>query len=820
MSSSTPAGNVPPAQPGRAGVRGSLGARMAAATCVLALLLAGAFAVLFLGLIAMRHAADRGARSKDVTVAALGLQKLVLDLETGMRGFVITGDPRLLAPWQKARLALPGRLAALETLLRGHPKELRRFRSLKEAIRAYEADYSAPLVRIAERSPAAARTPLATSEGERRMAAIRRQLARFLGEESARASALAASARRESARALWLAVAALAASAGLLLAFAVYLVRAIARPVREAAEGAKRVAAGDLGARLRETGPGEVGELTAAFNAMTASLVDSKRALESNLARQRAVADVSRLALAEADLDTLLAAAARAIADTLQVEYAAIFELAPDGETLVLVSGVGWPEERLELPSLDREVSLPAPASLAEYGAAEGIAVPVAEPGRPLVALGAYAAQPRFFSRDEELFLHAVASLLAAAVSRRRLEESLRQAQKMEAVGRLAGGIAHDFNNILLAIKAEAWLLTARLGAEAEERGLVQAIDEAAERAGALVRQLLAFSRGQSWRRELLDPSAVVASLAEMLEPLIGETIELQLALDRKAGLVHMDRAQLEQVVMNLVVNARDAMPRGGRLTIVVRPVQALTEKGRAEERGFIVIEVTDTGVGIPPADQARIFEPFFTSKSEGSGLGLAVVHSIVTRMGGRIEVRSAPGAGSTFSVYLPRSADAPQPMVPAPEPGAPSRGAETILLVEDDEMVREPLATILEQHGYRVLAASSAAEALRLTDQGEQPIDLLVTDVVMPDLSGPELARVLQRIQPELKVVYVSGYPERAAAFAGLEGSLTWERAVLVHKPFPPEVLLAEIRALLDQEVASPASSSPSRAGRSGLAR
>ncbi|MER3408843.1 MAG: hypothetical protein C4306_01780 [Thermoleophilia bacterium] len=827
MSPSMPAGSALSARPGRAGAGVSLGTRIIVATGVLALLSAAAFAVLLLALLDMRAAASREARAKDVTVATLALEKLVLDLETGVRGFVLTGDPRLLQPWEKARKAIPARLESLAQLLRGHPQELRRLRSLREAIRAYEEDYSTPLVRIAERSPAAARTPLASSEGERRMAAVRGAFARFLREENARAATLAATAQRESARALWLAVAALAAAAFLLLAFAFYLTRSIARPVREAAEGASRVAAGDLSARLRETGPGEVGELTIAFNAMTASLVESRRALETHVAQQRAVAELSRLALAETDHDSLLQAAAQAIADTLGVEYAGIWELAPDEQALLLVSGVGWSRQplRVSLTLLESEAgegeSGPAPRSLlAEYGAPSGLAVPVPEPGRPLAALGAFASQPRVFSHDEELFLQAVASLLAASLSRRRLEESLRQAQKMEAIGRLAGGIAHDFNNILLAIKAEAWLLSAQLAPEAKERELVQAIDDAAERASTLVRHLLAFSREQSWQRELLDPSAVVASLAEMLEPLIGEDVELELELDRDPGLVHMDRAQLEQVVMNLVVNARDAMPGGGRVTVAVRPVRAFAEGGQAEPAGFVVIEVTDTGVGIAPEDQARIFEPFFTSKSDGSGLGLAIVHGIVTRMGGRIEVRSAPGSGATFSVYLPRSPE-PAPAVMSPRRrGLPGRGRETILVVEDEEMVREPVAAILEQHGYRVLAASGAAEALRLTDQGEQPIDLLVTDVVMPDLSGPELARVFQRIQPGLKVIYVSGYPERAAAFAGLSEALARERAPLLRKPFAPEALLAEIRELLDRESPGQASPQASRAGRSRLAR
>jgi len=833
MSPSRSARNDRPGPPHRARISSSLAARLIAATGVLALLLAGAFSLLLFAVLDLREATNREARSKDVTVATLALEKLVLDLETGVRGFVISGNPRLLEPWRDARRSIPARVEILERLLRDHEEQRRRVRALAAAVRSYEEDYSAPLVRIARRSPAAARTPLASAEGQRRMDAIRQGFVRFLREENARAAASAASAREESSRALWLGIAALGLSGLLVFAFGFYLTRSIARPLREAAEGASRVAAGDLSARLRETGPGEVGELTAAFNAMAESLQESRAELETHVAQQRAVAELSRRALAESDPASLLEVIARSLAETLAVEYVAIWELAPPGETLLLKAGVGWAVPELQIAAApvlaeDEEAEDAAglgrplaPRELAAHGVVGGLTVPVPEPGRPLAALGAYSASGRRFTRDEALFLRATASLLAAAVARRRLEESLRQAQKLEAVGRLAGGIAHDFNNILLAIKAEAWLLNSELAADAEQRELVRAIDAAAERASSLVRQLLAFSRQQSWQKELLNPSSVVAAVTEMLEPLIGEDVELSVDLDPEPGLVRMDPGQLEQVVMNLVVNARDAMPEGGRVTISARPVETVAEEGTAGPPGYVLVEVTDTGVGIPREDLARIFEPFFTSKPEGSGLGLAIVHGIVTRAGGRIEVSSAPGAGSTFSIYLPRMHE-PGGAVAAPRRRAyPGRGSETLLLVEDDEMVREPLGAILEGRGYRVLTAAGAAEALRVTEQGEQPIDLLITDVVMPDLSGPELARVLQRIQPGLKVIYVSGYPERAAAFAGLSEALASEQAVFVHKPFAPEALLAEIRALLEQEGSGGApAEEPPAAGLPGLTR
>jgi signal transduction histidine kinase/CHASE3 domain sensor protein/FixJ family two-component response regulator len=828
MSPRRSAGKVLSARPVRARLPLSLAGRMVVATGTLALLLAAVFALLLAALLDLRQATSREARAKEVIVAALALEKLVLDLETGARGFAISGDPRLLSPWRQARRSIPVRIAALQRLLHGRRRELSRLRALAASIRSYEQDYSLPLVRIARRSPAPPAPPWQAARASAALDAIRADFARFLAEERARAATSAASAKAESARALWLGVAGLGAAGLLLVAFALYLTRAIAGPVREVARAASRVAAGDLGVRLGETGLGEVGELTAAFNAMTLSLQRSQRELETRAAQQRAVAELSKLALAETDPAALLEAAVRSVAETLAVERVALWERSPGEEVLLLRAGVGWGEHelRLGLPLSLREggsvaggpgaAEVPVVPELTAAGIQSGLTVAVPEAGLPLTALGAYTSDERAFDRDEELFLHAVASLLAATVSRRRLEEGLRQAQKLEALGRLAGGIAHDFNNILLAIKAEAWLLRSALSAESRELELVAEIDAAVERAGALVRQLLAFSSRQPWQEESINPSTVVAAVAEMLDPLIGEDVELSVEADPDPGFVHMDRAQLEQVVMNLVVNAREAMPQGGPVRISVRRVER--PAGEGEASGSIVIEVADSGVGISREDQLRIFDPFFSTKGS-SGLGLAIVHGIVARAGGRIEVASAPGAGSTFAVYLPRSAEAAAMPAP-PRQARPGPGSETVLLVEDDDMVRVPLASILAEHGYRVLSAANASEALRLSKEGERPIDLLITDVVMPDLSGPELARVLQHIQPGLKVMYVSGYPERAAAFAGLEEAFAAREAVFVHKPFAPETLLGEIRMLLQGAEQAAASGRDAAHGLSPLAR
>jgi two-component system cell cycle sensor histidine kinase/response regulator CckA len=382
--------------------------------------------------------------------------------------------------------------------------------------------------------------------------------------------------------------------------------------------------------------------------------------------------------------------------------------------------------------------------------------------------------------RDADGRVTGTMEVLTDVGDRKRLEEELRQAQRMEALGRLAGGIAHDFNNILLAIKSEAWLLKESIGSEADERRAVESLERAAERAATLTRQLLAFSRRQVLQPRLLDLNEAVASMEELLRRLIGEDVELETVLDPHLTAVRADPGQMEQVIVNLVVNARDAMPDGGRVTIETRSLE--------RSLGHVVLSVSDTGVGITHEDREHIFEPFFTTKGagKGTGLGLATVHGIVRQSGGRIEVASEPGHGATFSLYLPCSEQA---IEPAREPAAASvaPGTGTVLLVEDETIVREPLRQILEQQGYRVLQAGDGEEALRVAADHAGPVDLLLTDVVMPVLGGPELAERLLDERPGLKVVYMSGYADRAAdVLAAAEAA----GHSFLQKPFAPDSL------------------------------
>ncbi|MBE7454113.1 MAG: response regulator [Kofleriaceae bacterium] len=378
-------------------------------------------------------------------------------------------------------------------------------------------------------------------------------------------------------------------------------------------------------------------------------------------------------------------------------------------------------------------------------------------------------------------------------------EAALRQAQKMEAVGRLAGGVAHDFNNILSVILTYAELLLEELPADSHLRTELEEIQRAGERATELTRQLLSFSRHQVVQPRVLELSAVIRGMERLLRRLLGEDIELVLRLPVCAN-VHADPSQIEQIVMNLAVNARDAMPRGGTMTIEVADVE-LDEAHAARHPGtapgpHVVLAVRDDGVGIDPAVRERMFEPFFTTKEpgKGTGLGLSTVFGIVRQSGGHLEVESYPGDGATFRVYLPRTTRPPE-TEPAPGRPAPQPGAETILLVEDDEQVRAMMAAVLRRSGYQVLDARHGAEALAVCERQAAPIALLVTDVVMPGMSGRELAERIQAVRPGLRVLYVSGYTEDAIVQHGVRDA----GIAFLHKPITPDALLRKVRQVLD---------------------
>src|SRR5947199_809748 len=381
------------------------------------------------------------------------------------------------------------------------------------------------------------------------------------------------------------------------------------------------------------------------------------------------------------------------------------------------------------------------------------------------------------------------------------LEQQLRQAQKMEAVGRLAGGVAHDFNNILTAITGHAELLLEDLGLHDPRRADVDEIRRSAERAAGLTRQLLAFSRQQVLQPKVVDVNALVLDMDKLLRRLIGEDVELATVLDPALGRVKADPGQLEQVIVNLAVNARDAMPDGGKLTLETRNIDFdssyTLEHSLVKPGPYVQLTVSDSGIGMDEETQAHAFEPFFTTKprGQGTGLGLAMVYGTVKQSGGFIWVYSEPGHGATFKIYLPR-VDTPTEPATLPAPTVqPARGSETVLLAEDEPAVRAIAQQALERHGYTVLAAPSGAAALALAAQHAATIDLLLTDVVMPGMSGRDLADRLTAQRPGIRVLYISGYTDTAIVRHGmLEPGLAY-----LQKPCRPHALVRKVREVLD---------------------
>jgi signal transduction histidine kinase len=388
--------------------------------------------------------------------------------------------------------------------------------------------------------------------------------------------------------------------------------------------------------------------------------------------------------------------------------------------------------------------------------------------------------------------------LRSEMMERQRAERRLAQTNKLEALGRLAGGIAHDFNNLMAIVIANAGLLERRLPSGEPARAFVDEILGASARAAQLTRQLLAFGRPVVRAQEPLQPGPIVGELTRMLGRVIGEEITLTTRLDQGAGFVEIDRGQLEQIVLNLVVNGRDAMPVGG--TITIETVRATLDAARAAAVGvppgdFVRLTVSDTGTGMDEHVLTHLFDPFFTTKAgdSGTGLGLATVYGIVRQRGGAIDVHSAPGAGSRFDVYLPR-VEPPPP--PAPEADAPAvaRGAETVLLAEDQERLRAVVGDSLRDFGYTVLEAEGPVEALRLASEHPGPIDLLLSDVIMPGMRGPELAQQILGKRPGIKILLMSGYVDDA----GLHAMSGLSDAAMIAKPFTHEELARKVREVL----------------------
>src|ERR1051326_293806 len=515
-------------------------------------------------------------------------------------------------------------------------------------------------------------------------------------------------------------------------------------------------------------------------------------------------ADVNA-ALAEsgAEMRMTLGRCAEAIVQHFGAAFARVWTLNPEENVLELQASAGMytnidgPHARVPVglfqigliaqerqPHITNDVQSEPETFDQEWAGREGM---VAFAGYPLHVEGRVVGVMTMFSRrrlpDDTLdALSSVAAVIAQYIDRKRTEEALRkseeqfrQSQKLEAVGLLAGGIAHDFNNLLTAINGYSELALMKLKQEDPLHRNLEEIKKSGERAANLTRQLLAFSRKQMLQPRVLDLNSVVVDIEKMLRRLIGEDINLRTSFDPALGSTKADPGQIEQVVMNLAVNARDAMPAGGKLTIETANIY-LDERYAREHVGvtpgrYVMLAVTDTGTGMDAETQARIFEPFFTTKGEGkgTGLGLSTVYGIVKQSGGNVWVYSEVGHGTTFKVYLPRVDEDAEEYKRTTETEEILRGTETILLAEDEEVVRTLACEILETYGYRVLEAAGGGAALLICEREKEQIDLLITDVVMPELSGRQLAERLKQLRPDMRVLYMSGYTDNAIVHQGV---------------------------------------------------
>ncbi len=425
-----------------------------------------------------------------------------------------------------------------------------------------------------------------------------------------------------------------------------------------------------------------------------------------------------------------------------------------------------------------------------------------------LVALKAGAAD--HLTRSNLMRLNAaVEREIRAARLRRervRLEEQFRQAQKMEAVGRLAGGVAHDFNNLLTVITGYSDLLLAGRDLKDSQRTALEEIRRSAERGGALTHQLLSFSRRQPLEPRTIHVNQLIMQVEKMLRRLIGEDIELVTLPAASQDVVEADAGRLEQVIMNLVVNARDAMPKGGQLTLETGSIH-LHEAFSAKQLGvkpgqYVTLSVIDTGIGMDEETLAHVFEPFFTTKSagRGTGLGLATAYGIIRQSGGAITFFSEPGKGTTARIFLPMAEEKTRVPAESAEASTLLSGAETILLVEDEARVRKLIVGVLKGRGYKVIEATRGKEAIRLCKEHKGAIDLAVVDVVMPEMSGPELMQQLAPLCPGMRLLYISGYTDEAIVHHGIQES----GAAFLQKPFLPDVLVRMVREILDTRSSS----------------
>jgi len=554
--------------------------------------------------------------------------------------------------------------------------------------------------------------------------------------------------------------------------------------------------------------------------------VTDQHEVEAHLAyraiKQAALASFGRFALAQHNFTDLQQEATRLVADTLHLENSQVLALEPETLKLSVVSSSGsTPDEPLHplgtatIPAVSHDQAIhladdphnfPGSATLAARGIRTGVSVPIGSGKRTYGFLTALSNEDRAFGREAVDFMHGLANVMSTVHQRERAEAALEeseqklfQSQKMEAVGLLAGGVAHDFNNLLTAIRCYADILHDDLGpVSTEMQSKIGEILKATSRASALVRQLLAFSRKQVLQLEFLDLNTVVSDLKDLVRSLLSENIELEIKLNQQPATIEADRSQIEQVIINLAINARDAMPQGGRLTVQLESCTIEQDQNPDLAAGnYIALSVIDTGTGMSEEVQAKIFQPFFTTKPKGrgTGLGLATCIVVIKHYLGAIQFESEVGRGTAFKVLLPQ-VEPPALNLNFSFDDEPGAGTETILIVEDDEAIRTVTSAILRALGYQIYPMASSTEALEMfAGPHAPPFDLLLSDIVMPNMGGRELADCLRAAKPGLRVLFMSGYVDDPVILKAVQDAAV----PFLEKPFTREALAKKVREALD---------------------